>query len=145
MFNCLLLRGSNLVPTTAARVFSKLFQARAGLVCKRTPTKRSYSTTIADNKKFVKELAERLAENKVKNILVYSCKSDGGARVNLLGVIGGFFLLGSAYNSWFVFTSDRFKSRNIDNISGFYGGILRIQASDYFRIALVSIISCIGS
>ncbi|CAF0880083.1 unnamed protein product, partial [Brachionus calyciflorus] len=89
-------------------------------------------------------LQKKLTENKSKNILVYSCNSGGSIRVNILGVIGSVILLGASYNTWYIFSSFRFKNRKIDSESGFLSGILNIIGSEYFKIALCSTTALIG-
>lgn len=103
--------------------------------------KRSYSNQETTT---VEILQKKLAENKSKNLLIYTCSSSGSIRTNMLGFIGSVILLGASYNSWYLFSSFRFKNRKIEENSGFLGTILKIIGSDYFKIMLCSTTAIIG-
>jgi hypothetical protein len=96
----------------------------------------AYSSEIA----YMTKLAE---ENKTKNILVYSCISSGSVRVNLLGILGLLFLGSSSYFSWLVFGTFKQQNTRRDE-SGFFGKILNIMASDYFRHSVCFAMAGVG-
>lgn len=116
-------------------IFKDIFQNT------RFQAKRSY---VNQETNTVEILQKKLAENKLKNLLIYTCDSSGSVRTNIIGVIGSVILLGASYNSWYLFSSFRFKNRKIEENSGFLGSILKIIGSDYFKIMLCSTTAIIG-
>lgn len=117
-------------------LFIKDIVPNAKLQIKRAFTNQESST--------VEILQKKLAENKTKNLLIYSCHSGGSIRTNVLGVIGSIILLGASYNSWYLFSSIRFKNRKVEESSGFLGAVLKIIGSEYFKIVLCSTTAIIG-
>lgn len=87
---------------------------------------RPYSTTGAEaEQNAVQFLKKRLAENKDKNILVYSCLTKSGIMLNVTGVLAAIFLVGTAYNSFLIFDSVKFKSQKFDNDGSMQSFIFR--------------------
>ena len=87
---------------------------------------RPYSTTGAEaEQNAVQFLKQRLTENKDKNILVYSCLTKSGIMLNVTGVLAAIFLVGTAYNSFLIFDSVKFKSQKFDNDGSMQSFIFR--------------------
>lgn len=108
-------------------------------------SQRFYSKTEAsESENTINYLNKKQAENKLKNILVYSCYSSGSIRVNFLGLLGGFILLGASYNTWYLFSSVKFRSRKLENESGFFAAVLKLIGSEFFKLALCSSVAFIG-
>jgi hypothetical protein len=110
----------------------------------RSNIKRRYSREQANDPSYGDLLNQKLAECKTRNILIYSCKSDGALRVNVIGIIGGFLLIGASYNTWYIFDSVKFKNRRIDDETGFFRKALNIIGTDKFKIALCGCTFLIG-
>lgn len=87
---------------------------------------KPYSTAGAEaEQNAVQFLKKRLAENKEKNILVYSCLTKSGIMLNVTGVLAAIFLVGTAYNSFLIFDSVKFKSQKFDNDGSMQSFIFR--------------------
>ncbi len=125
--------------STLRKEKSKLFEQQ---VQRNAQKRRLYSEEqVNENLEYLNNI---LKENKTRNILIYTCESTGSTRVNLLGIVAGFFLIGASYNTWFIFGSERYRGRNLDNEGGVYGSILRTLHSEYFRISICAVTSILG-
>jgi hypothetical protein len=88
--------------------------------------RRPYSTAgVEAEQNAVQFLKQRLTENKEKNILVYSCLTKSGIMLNVTGVLASIFLVGTAYNSFLIFDSVKFKSQKFDNDGSMQSFIFR--------------------
>lgn len=96
------------------------------------------------NDALVKELNQKLAENKLKNILIYSSPKDSSIGINLVGLLGGLLLFAASWSTWHLFSSIRFTSRNIESETGFFKSVLKTIGSEYFKVALCSVIVIVG-
>ena len=76
-------------------------------------TCRFYSAETENN--VVNTLKKRIAENKQKNMLVYSIDAKSSLFMNVTGIVAAVFLLGTSYNSFLIFDSVKFKSQKIDD------------------------------
>lgn len=128
----------------------------------RTAHKKPYSTTIgeggggaqnsnarnpaaAEHEALINELNQKLAENKIKNILIYTNPKGGSLPVNLIGCIGGIMLMATSWSSWLLLSSARFRRRNIENENWFMKSVLQMIGSEFFKISLCSIIVLVGN
>lgn len=128
--NCILKRPIAIIQKLNNHVlFSKNLSKTKSLIFNYKPVRLNQSSTPSSELAYLTKLAE---ENKTKNILVYSCISSGSTRVNLLGILGFLFLGSASYFSWLVFGTFKIQNTRQDE-SGFFGKILNIMASDYFR------------
>lgn len=105
---------------------------------------RQYEQQNISNDALIKELNQKLAENKLKNILVYSSPKDSSIAINLVGLLGGLMLFAASWSTWHLFSSIRFTTRNIENETGFFKSVLNTIGSEYFKIALCSVIVIVG-
>ncbi len=55
--------------------------------------KKCYSTDSATNNDVVHVMNERIKENKVRNILIYSYDEGQGLLINIFGILGAFVIL----------------------------------------------------
>lgn len=101
--------------------------------------------TVPSSEALIKELNQKLTENRLKNILVYSCEKENGLAINIMGLFAGVLLMGASWSTWHLFSSVRFKKRNIENESGFFKTVLKIIGSEYFKMALCGVICLVGN
>lgn len=151
----------NQAPVTLRNISSRL------LLFSKQPPKVNYRTTIITrqqktgspaqnsattnaggihmNEAIINELSQKLAENKLKNILVYSVsKESGGIAINMMGIVAGVLLFAASWSTWHLFSSVRFRNRNLDNESGIFKAVLNAIGSEYFKIGLCSSIVIVG-
>ena len=139
--------------TFNVRLSSIIFKPKSNTFLTRTCPKR-YSTgpsefphqspNPATNEALINELNRKLAENKLKNILVYSNPKEGSVMINMMGCFAGVLLFAAAWSTWHLFSSVRFKTRNIENESGFFKAVLKTIGSEYFKVVLCSVIVIVG-
>lgn len=109
--------------------------------------KRLYSTeqknTIAEKniQNDFATLSKKLAENKEKHILIFTCTSKGSTIVNSIGLAVALMMVTISYNSWFIFQTFKIKSKPE---SGFFGSIISIIGTDAFRYGACFAIGLIG-
>ena len=58
----------------------------------------------------VQDIPKKLADNKLKNILIYSCTSKGSMQTNIIGLVAGTLLLLMGVSNWDLLGSNKFKS-----------------------------------
>ena len=123
-----------------------LFKAREAFSSnlKEKCAKRFMSAEATSEHEFIKILKDKLVENKSKNVLVYACYAKGSVVINIAGLVACVMLLGVSYNSFLIFDSARFKSRQIDEDGTFSNGILRIIASAQFKYIFCTLVATIG-
>lgn len=108
-------------------------------------TKRCLTTETAQQQEKIADiLSKKLAENKLNNILVYSCKASGSVALNSVGVFVCFLLIGASYNTFMLFDSIRFRSRKVDDDESFMGKALKLISSDRFKYSLCTVMVVLG-
>lgn len=98
----------------------------------------------AHDAQIISELNQKLAENKLKNIMVYSSDKEGSLPVNVMGCVAGLLLFAASWSTWHLFSSTRFRSRKLDNETGLFKAILSAIGSEYFKIGLCGSIFVVG-
>ena len=102
------------------------------------------SSTLAEEENVSEVLKSKLADNQTQNILIYSCKSTGSLRVNIMGLVGSLMMLAAGYNSWYIFASFEGRKRNRALESSFLNSVLDMIQSPSFKIAICSAIIVVG-
>ena len=103
---------------------------------------KRFNSSTSENP--IKLLNDRLADNKSKNILIYSLNKSGSTAVNTFGVVGCVLLLFASYNSFLLFSSVRFKNRKIEDDGGFSSRVFRAIGSERFKYSLCGVVAFIG-
>ena len=116
------------------------------LVIRRTQHSQANNSSEAEApiRNLADQINARLADNQTQNILVYSCKSSGSLRINLMGVGGSVMLLFAAYNSWYLFSAFEGRKRNQSLEGNFMNFVLDTIQSSAFKYTLCGTIAVVG-
>jgi len=117
-------------------------------ICKQTSLFR-LKRFFSSNKAIVEEstvdlLNKKLIENKLNNILVYSCKKSTSV-LNPAGILFCGLFIGLSYNSYFIFDSLRLKTKVInDDDESFSSSAIRIISTEYFKYTVCGAVAMLG-
>ena len=102
----------------------------------------SSSTMHRKHRADVEYMSKKLTENATNHLLVYTCPSGGAFFTDVMGVVGGAFLLLFAYSTWLLFDPVKLKRTGSDDSKrGFYTSL---TAKPFFRYVTCFIVSLLG-
>jgi hypothetical protein len=119
-------------------------------ICKQTSYLFRLKRFFSSNKAIVEEstvvdlLNKKLIENKLNNILIYSCKKSTSV-LNPAGILFCGLFIGLSYNSYFIFDSLRLKTKVInDEDESFSSSAIRIISTEYFKYTVCGAVAMLG-